>query len=163
MRQKSVNRFIQVATLLILCVFMDSFHTVSAAELEQMRQTLDELLTRYTEKHPEVIMLRGRINDLEKSQSRKQYGDGVMPYSSNNLQGPAVKTPSKEVSQAHFVFDKQGPLISRPNGMPTGPYWPTLIKMDEVKGFPYEYALYFSTDHSGKGGIWLYVMQWRSN
>jgi hypothetical protein len=29
--------------------------------------------------------------------------------------------------------------------------------MDKVKDFPYEYALYFSTDHSRKGGIWLYV------
>jgi hypothetical protein len=30
--------------------------------------------------------------------------------------------------------------------------------MDQVDRFPYEYALYFSTDHDrGEGGIWMYV------
>ena len=59
----------------------------------------------------------------------------------------------------HFTFAKRGKLISRPADMPKpGPYYTTLVKMDEIERFPYAYALYFSTDHDrGKGGIWLYV------
>jgi hypothetical protein len=39
-----------------------------------------------------------------------------------------------------------------------GAYYPTLVKMDGVDNFPYDYALYFSTDHaSDNGGIWLYL------
>lgn len=62
-------------------------------------------------------------------------------------------------SAAHFTFQKHGKLISRPDGMPKpGPYYTTLVKMKDVRGFPFDYALYFSTDHTrGKGGIWLYV------
>lgn len=60
---------------------------------------------------------------------------------------------------AHFTFEKRGKLIARPSDMPKpGPYYTTLVDMQGVTNFPYEYALYFSTDHdSGKGGIWLYV------
>lgn len=59
----------------------------------------------------------------------------------------------------HFRFEKRGVLIERPEGMPKpGPYYTTLVKMDGIEGFPYTYALYFSTDHArGKGGIWLYL------
>ncbi len=59
----------------------------------------------------------------------------------------------------HFRFEKRGKLIARSEGMPKpGPYYTTLVKMDEIEGFPYTYALYFSTDHaSGKGGVWLYL------
>ena len=72
---------------------------------------------------------------------------------------------SKKLSSAqgerrtHFSFEKRGKLISRPTGMSKpGPYYTTLVKMDQVGRFLYDYALYFSTDHDrGKGGIWLYV------
>jgi len=59
----------------------------------------------------------------------------------------------------HFAFEKQGRLIAGVPDMPgPGPYYTTLVNMEAVAGFPYEYALYFSTDHDrGKGGIWLYV------
>jgi len=58
-----------------------------------------------------------------------------------------------------FTFRKTGRLIARPEAMPKpGPYHPTLVNMDGVDRFPYDYALYFSTDHHrGRGGIWLYV------
>ena len=69
-------------------------------------------------------------------------------------EGGDVERPS-----THFVFEKRGALISRPEGMPKpGPYYTSLVKMDEIDHFPYEYALYFSTDHAaGPGGIWMYV------
>lgn len=59
----------------------------------------------------------------------------------------------------HFELTKTGSLIQRPADMPgPGPYYTTLVPMRAVKGFPFEYALYFSTDHhAGDGGIWLYV------
>ena len=71
----------------------------------------------------------------------------------------ALRPDREIVSATHFTFRKQGKLISRPSGMPKpGPYYPTLVKMDRVSHFPYDYALYFSTDHDrGQGGIWLYV------
>ena len=61
--------------------------------------------------------------------------------------------------RTHFSFKRRGKLIARPSGMPKpGPYYTCLVKMDQVDRYPYEYALYFSTDHDrGKGGIWLYV------
>jgi hypothetical protein len=73
---------------------------------------------------------------------------------------PNSQQPDRDkVRVTHFTFQKRGKLISRPPGMPKpGPYYPTLVKMDRVSHFPYDYALYFSTDHDrGKGGIWLYV------
>ncbi len=62
-------------------------------------------------------------------------------------------------STTHFTFKKHGKLISRPLNMnKPGPYYTCLVKMKGVKNFPYDYVLYFSTDHdNGKGGIWLYV------
>lgn len=59
----------------------------------------------------------------------------------------------------HFTFKKLGRLIATPSDMPTpGPYYTTLVSMKEVPEFPFDYALYFSTDHhGGQGGIWLYV------
>jgi len=70
-----------------------------------------------------------------------------------------VFAESAQSSGFHFVLEKKGKLISRPEGMPKpGPYYTTLVKMDEMDRFPYEFALYFSTDHArGQGGIWLYV------
>ncbi len=58
-----------------------------------------------------------------------------------------------------FTFTKRGPLFKSPPDMPgPGPYWPTLVKMSDVPDFPYEWALYFSTDHDhGAGGIYLYL------
>ncbi len=73
----------------------------------------------------------------------------------------SAEREAREVDRqrTHFSFKKCGKLISRPTGMPKpGPYYTTLVKMDQVDRFPYEYALYFSTDHDrGNGGIWLYV------
>ena len=63
----------------------------------------------------------------------------------------------------HFDFTKTGPLIAPPASMSRGnftrgAYYPTLVKMRGVKHFPYDFALYFSTDHaSDRGGIWLYL------
>jgi hypothetical protein len=76
-----------------------------------------------------------------------------------HLAATAQALNAAESPATHFTFEKKGELISRPDGMAKpGPYYTTLVKMDDVEHFPYEYALYFSTDHaSGKGGIWLYV------
>jgi hypothetical protein len=63
----------------------------------------------------------------------------------------------------NFEFVKTGSLIAPPRSMSDknftlGAYYPTLVKMDGVENFPYDYALYFSTDHaSDNGGIWLYL------
>jgi hypothetical protein len=59
----------------------------------------------------------------------------------------------------NFTFTKKESLISRPENMPEpGPYYTTIVNMKDVKSFPYDYALYFSTDHHREeGGIWLYV------
>jgi hypothetical protein len=61
--------------------------------------------------------------------------------------------------QTFFNFEKMGILLSKPSKMPKpGPYYPSLVPMVEVEEFPYDYALYFSTDHHHKrGGIWLYL------
>lgn len=60
---------------------------------------------------------------------------------------------------SNFVFTKKESLITRPDNMPVpGPYYTTLVDMKNVEGFPFDYALYFSTDHHREeGGIWLYV------
>lgn len=63
----------------------------------------------------------------------------------------------------HFQLNKCGALIAPPDNMPAnnpaqGAYYTSLVKMDGLKNFPFDYALYFSTDHSrDKGGIWLYL------
>ena len=71
----------------------------------------------------------------------------------------SARKAEQTVLSTHFSFKKCGKLISSPVGMPgPGPYYTCLVTMDQVDRFPYEYALYFSTDHDrGKGGIWLYV------
>ena len=60
---------------------------------------------------------------------------------------------------SNFDFIRRGRLIAAPSEMPTaGPYYTTLVSMRDVERFPFDYALYFSTDHEdGPGGIWLYV------
>ena len=72
-------------------------------------------------------------------------------------QVPAQATAQKE--STFFTFEKKGLLFDKPAGMGSpGPYYTTLVHMDGVKDFPFEYALYFSTDHhNAEGGIWLYV------
>ncbi len=66
------------------------------------------------------------------------------------------RSPSGQ-ERTNFDFTRNGALFPCPVGMTkTGPYYTCLVKMDGVKGFPFDYALYFSTDHS-KGGIWLYL------
>ena len=59
----------------------------------------------------------------------------------------------------NFTFAKKESLISRPENMPApGPYYTSLVDMTGVASFPFDYALYFSTDHhKEEGGIWLYV------
>lgn len=59
----------------------------------------------------------------------------------------------------NFKITKKESLISRPENMPQpGPYYTTLVDMKDVDTFPFDYALYFSTDHHKEGGgIWLYV------
>ncbi|MBD3187158.1 hypothetical protein GF325_10045 [Candidatus Bathyarchaeota archaeon] len=58
-----------------------------------------------------------------------------------------------------FQFKKRGILVEKPSKMPKpGPYYPCLVEMAGIKDFPFDYALYFSTDHHrGRGGIWLYL------
>lgn len=58
-----------------------------------------------------------------------------------------------------FNFEKKGVLFNKPSKMPSpGPYYPCLVSMKSIKDFPFDYALYFSTDHhKGRGGIWLYL------
>ena len=81
------------------------------------------------------------------------------PGDSRRLSSAQRESREGHSRRTHFSFEKRGKLISRPEGMPKpGPYYTTLVKMDQVDRFPYDYALYFSTDHDrGKGGIWLYV------
>jgi len=59
----------------------------------------------------------------------------------------------------HFNFERVGQIISpTPDMNGPGPYYTCLVDMNDVEEFPFEYALYFSTDHVGAGsGIWLYV------
>ncbi len=70
---------------------------------------------------------------------------------------------NKKDKTNHFEFVKTESLIAPPGSMSDknftqGAYYPTLVKMDGVENFPYDYALYFSTDHaSDNGGIWLYL------
>lgn len=63
------------------------------------------------------------------------------------------------MSKRYFSFKKKGILFKKPSNMPgPGPYYPCLVPMDSLKDFPFDYALYFSTDHHrGSGGIWLYL------
>jgi hypothetical protein len=76
-----------------------------------------------------------------------------------NINMKHTNSDKEKTHLTHFSFEKQGRLISRPQGMPKpGPYFTTLVKMKDVHNFPYDYALYFSTDHDPeKGGIWLYL------
>jgi hypothetical protein len=70
----------------------------------------------------------------------------------------SVSLPAFAGEATHFTFTKTGPLIMRPEGMrPPGPYFTCLVDMRKVEAFPCDYALYFSTDHGRRGGIWLYV------
>lgn len=73
-----------------------------------------------------------------------------------HLQGQEGDTQKSNAT--HFTFTKTGSLIERPEDMQQpGPYYTCLVDMRGVKEFPYDYALYFSTDHGKKGGIWLWV------
>ena len=69
------------------------------------------------------------------------------------------KGDTGHANATNFQFKKKGVLIPHPTRMPKpGPYYTTLVPMKEVRDFPFDYALYFSTDHHrGEGGIWLYV------
>jgi len=60
---------------------------------------------------------------------------------------------------AAYTLEKQPALFPSPENMPgPGPYYTCLVAMDDLDGFPFEYALYFSPDHDpGDGGIWLYL------
>ena len=57
-----------------------------------------------------------------------------------------------------FQLTRQGAILDPPVMPAPGPYYTCLVDMQQVVGFPGDYALYFSTDHeNGDGGIWLYV------
>jgi hypothetical protein len=58
-----------------------------------------------------------------------------------------------------YKLQKQGQLIRpRPEMPAPGPYYPCLVSMSSVRAFPFDYALYFSTDHdTEEGGIWLHL------
>ena len=58
-----------------------------------------------------------------------------------------------------YTFNKKEALFATPANIPEpGPYYTCLVAMDQVASFPYDYALYFSTDHHPEeGGIWLYL------
>jgi hypothetical protein len=59
----------------------------------------------------------------------------------------------------HHHFVRSGALLQpAPSMVGPGPYYTCLVDMRQVAAFPYDYGLYFSTDHDpGAGGIWLYV------
>jgi hypothetical protein len=65
----------------------------------------------------------------------------------------------KPCPMSNYTFTKKESLISRPESMPEpGPYYTCLVEMKNVPTFPFDYALYFSTDHHrGPGGIYLYL------
>lgn len=58
-----------------------------------------------------------------------------------------------------FSFTRRRALLGeRPEMTGPGPYYTCFVDMKQVSAFPFDYALYFSTDHDGGvGGIWLYV------
>jgi hypothetical protein len=70
---------------------------------------------------------------------------------------------NNEDRKSVYEFNKVGPLVAPPTSInrdnPTiGAYYTTVVNMDSIPGFPYKYAMYFSTDHArDKGGIWLYL------
>lgn len=52
---------------------------------------------------------------------------------------------------------KLGSLFGKPNGMPApGPYYTSILDLREKSTLPFDFALYYSTDHhGGTGGIWM--------
>ena len=64
-----------------------------------------------------------------------------------------------ESPETYFKFEIKGILFKKPSKMPgSGPYYPCLVNMEKIEEFPFDYALYFSTDHHhGRGGIWIYL------
>ena len=64
-----------------------------------------------------------------------------------------------DLSKNFFQLKSKHVLFEKPKQMPPpGPYYPCLVSMKAIGGFPFEYALFFSTDHHRKnGGIWLYL------
>ncbi len=69
------------------------------------------------------------------------------------------KKYSKELPLPSMAMRDYGKIIDKPVGMPTaGPYYPTIVNMSDIANFPFDWAIYFSTDHDANdGGIWLYV------
>jgi len=68
----------------------------------------------------------------------------------------------KPNARAYNTYNKVGQVITRPPSLTAqvnnGCYFPSIVDMRSVTNFPYDYAVYFSTDHSsGAGGIWLYL------
>lgn len=112
-----------------------------AAEVKRLRGELEALRLRYTDRHPDVVRILREIERLEAERS-------------DTAQEPDARA-ANPAPATYFKFQKTGTLVKRPQDMPKpGPYWPTLVSMEAVKDFPFDYALYFSTDHHrGKGGI----------
>ena len=127
--------------------------------IDQGRWNDQEILSVYVQQEPKApgVPSALHVRDFRMSQAKaaaaENNADQTTPSFSSRDSSQGQRSPT------HFTFEKRGKLISRPAGMPKpGPFYTTLVKMNEIEGFPYNFALYFSTDHDhGKGGIWLYV------
>lgn len=60
-------------------------------------------------------------------------------------------------NQHFYTIEDQVPLFPAPEMPGKGPAWLSLVDMTEVENFPFDFALYFSTDHQDTGGIWMYL------
>jgi predicted GH43/DUF377 family glycosyl hydrolase len=82
----------------------------------------------------------------------------IAAHSVSHAEVQKEERPGPEQDITNFDITRKGVLFPSPEGMPKpGPYYTCLVKMDGVAGFPFDYALYFSTDHNKQGGIWLYL------
>ena len=63
----------------------------------------------------------------------------------------------KQPAESHYSFGESVPLFPTPKIPGDGACWLDLVAMKDVKGFPFDYALFFATDHENTGGIWMYV------
>jgi hypothetical protein len=69
----------------------------------------------------------------------------------------ASDSQSGQLPASHFAFEESVRLFPTPKVPGDGACWLSLVPMKGVKGFPFDYALFFSTDHERTGGIWMYV------
>lgn len=69
----------------------------------------------------------------------------------------ASDSQSEPLPASHFAFAESVKLFQTPEMPGDGAGWLSLVAMKGVKEFPFDYALFFSTDHEKTGGIWMYV------